>query len=1564
MITRLSRVPSCLVVIVVFAVLAATSLRVTAQDIDQTPSFTLASSQIFNTREQPAIGLYYRQVDHLDFRVYRVNDAFAFFEKLEDPHQLGSEEPVVPQERTFIERIALWKAGRRADFRRFVRRQFSPEYREARRNAEDAREVVQRQTLNVNTFAQVPLLNPSQLVTSWREVLPPVRDAEYRRVPLDLESAGIFVVEAVNPPLRAYTVVVVSDVGLVTKTAPGQMLVFAANRFSGDPLSGCRVRVLADTRPIADGTTAADGTFEAEIQATNPDDLVTIAQCGREAAATDPGAYTVRQPVRDLVGYIYTDRPVYRPGHTVRFKGVLRWREKGALAPFEREPVEISIVDANEKVLLRERKTPDEFGSVAGSFPVAATAALGYYTVRIARGEDSASGSFEVQEYRKPEFDVAVRPAAKFVIQGSEVKATIAARYYFGQPVAGGSVKYVVHTHPYYSPLRFENAGGEDEGGEPFDTYGGDEQLQGTALLDGQGLAEVSIPLELDEHQRDYTARIEARVTDASGREVAGASSINATYGRFMVIARLERYVHAPGETATVNLRAIDYDGAPQPGTRMRLALERIDYRRGSPSPSITTIQQNDVEAGPDGRATSTLTVPAVPASYRVRVTAPADGREVADIAYLWVSGRAAEYSREADRFLEIVADRRTYAPGETARIIVRGAEFDAQALVTKENQRVSYHQVVRARTNEAIEVPIAGNDVGDTYVSIAFLKDDQLYRAERRLSVPATAHQLTVTAEADRPVIRPGEPGVFTLRVADATGAPVRAQLSVGLVDEALYGVRPDTTPDPLRFFYRREYSMVGTSFSRNYSFVGYSGTDELQLARRRRRPLTLADFKADRPDRPRVRKDFPDTVFWASDVTTSAEGTAVVKIDYPDSLTSWRLTVRAVTTGTDVGKTTTNTTTTKDLILRVVTPRFLTEGDQVSIPTIVHNYLTDSKTVAVSFSAEGLTAADPAPSAPRSMQVASSGEQRVDWRFKAESARSVTVTGKATTDVAGDAMELTLPVLPAGLQRNTGSAGSILDAAERRIELTVPPAANVSGRSVRVALAPSLAGTMLGALDYLASYPWGCTEQTLSSFVPNIVVLRALEQLKLAPAERLQALDRQVDDGLKRLYDFQHEDGGWGWWKTDENHPFMTAYALDGLLQARENGVNVQAFRVENARRALKALYDEYPRAVPDLKAYEVYVLARSAPRGESPSDDGLDVAAALNELWTARSRMTTSGRALLLLTLDLRRDARGNDLARELVDGVTTKGDLSWWPVDSDPLLEDIVDTSVEASALALQALAARDPRSPMLERVARWLVLNRTGGYWFSTKQTALALRGLLAYMRARGEQAAPVTADVFVNGTRAGTHVFDAQSLTAPNPVLIESAAAEGSNDVRIVRRGAGALYYDASVRYYDKPAASERTGTRRLALLRSYSTLSPVESRGRIVYRESPFNGTARVGDLLVVRLTAAGSSDWRYLMLEDPIPAGTEPIENEELYELEQPRTWWYGSNREVRDDRVVFFLSGFEQSRYEFTYLLKVTTPGVFGAMPARISPMYVPDTSASSSVITLTVPSEGVQ
>jgi hypothetical protein len=162
----------------------------------------------------------------------------------------------------------------------------------------------------------------------------------------------------------------------------------------------------------------------------------------------------------------------------------------------------------------------------------------------------------------------------------------------------------------------------------------------------------------------------------------------------------------------------------------------------------------------------------------------------------------------------------------------------------------------------------------------------------------------------------------------------------------------------------------------------------------------------------------------------------------------------------------------------------------------------------------------------------------------------------------------------------------------------------------------------------------------------------------------------------------------------------------------------------------------------------------------------------------------------------------------------------------------------------------------------------------------------------------------------------------------------------------------GAIYWTATARYYDNRESLEQSGSRTLAVSRKYFSLAPVQKEGRIVYREAPFAGTLQPGDLLLVRITAAGSKDWRYLMLDDPLPAGMEAVQDADAYELERPPRWWYGSKREYRDTRVVQFQSDFSAGRYEYVYLLKATTPGRFRAMPARLAPMYSPGVAATSA------------
>ena len=661
---------------------------------------------------------------------------FAFFGGLEDPHQLGSEKPVVPQERTWLERIAAWKAGRRADLRGFLRRQVSRDYRAQRRATEDRQKVARRQTLQFNTFAQVPLLNPSRLVASWREILPRVRDAESRRIPFDVTGPGIYLVEAVNPPLKAYTIVIVSDVGLVTKTAPGQILVFAAHRTTGTPQRACEIRVLVDRRGLDPVQTGEDGTAFLNVGATKPESVLTLARCGAEVTISDPGNWALQAPARELVGYVYTDKPIYRPGQTVRVKGVLRWRTRDRLELFDGQR-------GRSRHRRRERQSAgagtrpvDAFGTVNTSFTVPAGAALGHYVDhrRVGRRarERQLRGPGVPQAGVRRHGHVAGSVRAAGRPRAGHADGPLLLRTAGGQRV--GEVRRAPAAVLLAAPVgRRGRRGGGWWGG-------GDQASEATVRLDAQGRATVTIPLAVDADGRDYSARIEARVTDASNREVSGSAIVHATYGRFMVTTQVDRYVQAPGATAQVGIRAVDYQGAPQSNAALQAFLERLTYPEGRWSdPEGQRGGHRPVTTDADGLASWSASLPASAGWYRFRVTGLSEGRQVEDVSGIWVSGESSEFS-QGDAFLELIADKPSYTPGDTARLVIRGAAVTAPVLVTKEGRQISYYRVSTASGDNALEVPVSDEDLGDTYVNIAYVKDDRLYRAEKRLKVPATA--------------------------------------------------------------------------------------------------------------------------------------------------------------------------------------------------------------------------------------------------------------------------------------------------------------------------------------------------------------------------------------------------------------------------------------------------------------------------------------------------------------------------------------------------------------------------------------------------------------------------------------------------------------------------------------------------------------------------------------------------------------------------------------------------------------------------------------------------------
>jgi len=275
---------------------------------------------------------------------------------------------------------------------------------------------------------------------------------------------------------------------------------------------------------------------------------------------------------------------------------------------------------------------------------------------------------------------------------------------------------------------------------------------------------------------------------------------------------------------------------------------------------------------------------------------------------------------------------------------------------------------------------------------------------------------------------------------------------------------------------------------------------------------------------------------------------------------------------------------------------------------------------------------------------------------------------------------------------------------------------------------------------------------------------------------------------------------------------------------------------------------------------------------------------------------------------------------------------------------------MEVTPEATAHALKLLTRLRPQSPLLPKAALYLVNHRDqGGWWGSTKQTAMVVYGLTDYLRQSRELRPNFTATVWVNDKPVLERRFSEADPLAAAPAEVRIPAAQlapGANRVRLSRRGEGRLYWSARAEYYSTADRLAPSGTVSLNLLRDYFRLAPSQEQGRIVYRLEPVSGSIGQGDVIAVRLTVSGG-DWRYLIFEDPIPAGAEFIARDDLYEIRDKPSWWQSwyTRREFHDDRAALFQTYFYRGQAQFFYLLKVVTPGRFRVSPARVQPMYQP-------------------
>ncbi|MCD6520759.1 MAG: alpha-2-macroglobulin, partial [Anaerolineae bacterium] len=707
-------------------------------------------------------------------------------------------------------------------------------------------------------------------------------------------------------------------------------------------------------------------------------------------------------------------------------------------------------------------------------------------------------------------------------------------------------------------------------------------------------------------------------------------------------------------------------------------------------------------------------------------------------------------------------------------------------------------------------------------------------------------------------------------------------------------------------------------------------------------------------------AREYFPDTAFWAPVVRTDEKGHAEVTVTLPDNLTTWRLTAQALTKQTEVGRATVDIVSSLALMVRPMVPRFFVIGDEPRLGAVLHNNTGQALKVELSLLGQGMEIEQ----SDQTLEVMPHGRQVVFWPAKVQAVEEAVLRFTARSGELADVVVLRIPVYHPSTPEVVGTAGEV---EKEIVELVrLPQEIDTSLGELTVQLEPSLAAVLQGSLRYLRDYPYGCVEQTVSRFLPDLAVARVLRQHGQELWEGRTALVQRVALALQRLYAQQNLDGGWGWWAGEQSSPELTAYVLLGMVEAQREGLLVDQEVQDQAVAFLQQWLDEKrpdTRQERDRRAFVLYALAEAGQ-----GDLGRTVV-----LYGKRGDMSLYGEAYLAMALHLldpEETTRPRTLLNDLVDRAILTATGAHWEEEESTTWA--MGSDMRTTAIVLRALTRLQPENELLPSVVRWLVTARETDHWRTTQENAWAAMALADYLAVTQELRPQYHYAVLVNGEQqaAGeiTPKVVTQTVRARMPV---SALSLGEDNVVSITRSplegqrlAGKLYYEVFLRYY-LPAEKVRALNRGVIVYREYYLAEDPSEPVR----------KAKVGDTLLVRITLIAPHDLHYLVLEDPLPAGCEAIDpslqtsrianRPELKRVggAAEEDWWnryyyWPQHTELRDEKVVLFAEQLSRGSYEYTYTVRCTIPGAFGVMPAVAYEMYSPDVFGRSEGLCFTV------
>ncbi|MCL4819425.1 MAG: Ig-like domain-containing protein [Vicinamibacteria bacterium] len=1306
------------------------------------------------------------------------------------------------------------------------------------------------------------------------------------------------------------------------------------------------------------------------------------------------GGWARRAPAPPLRAYAFDDRGLYQPGESARVKGWVR-----RIAPGPRGDVEAAGLRALDWTLHDARgrelaKGTAELGAVGGfdlslAFPEDCATGDARLSLR-AEGQEIGGLALKVQEFRRPEFEVAIERDAPEAVVGEAITLAARAAYFGGGGLGAAPARWEItrETARFAPPGLDDFAFGTAPSWFPRDDESaGPGRWEFAGTTDVEGVHRLRLTASRLEPEEPLRLVASVSVEDVNRQAWSASSSFMVHPARVAPGLRLARRFVRAGEALEVDALVSDLSGGKVAGRPLEVAAERVEWRRE---------KGRHVRAVAESRSCS-LTSAAEPQRCRFadvkagawRITArTTDDRGRGNVTRVetWVAGAGLEAGPLDAQEAKLVADRKEYAPGDTAELLVLAPFWPAHGLLRLEREGLAETLPFQVDGPTAVvRVPLAAAYMPAVEAAVTLVgrgRDEDgregpvRATGETTLAVPTTPRRLSVTARPADAETSPGAETAIALELKDGEGRPVAGEVTVAVVDDAVFTLGGGQQPDPLGAFHARRWGGISPSDSRSLVVAGRpdlesgveggvvggvaGGIAEMAMAPQAA-PAPMArkgmafEAPSEEPAAPvALRSDFSPLAAFFPSVRTDAEGLATVGVKLPDSVTRWRVIAVAAEGANRFGTGEASLVARLPLAVRPSPPRFLNLGDRFELPVVVQNQTDAPAEARVALRAANLGLG----TAAAGQVVTVPARDRVEVRFpaRAEAPGEAAFQAAAAAAPDADAAQLALPVLTPASAEAFATYGVVERGAVAE-GVRAPADALAGFGGLELSLSPTALSSLADAALYLKAYPFECAEQVASRLLGLVAMRDVLPALGASDLPSREETDRALGRAVTRLVSLQNGDGGFGFWvRGGESWPWLSAHATHALARARAAGLEVPAATLERAKRYLRALDGRRPDRGYDASAWRAIRAYALHVRGLLGDRDAKGVRALAADA-AAQGPLEALG---LLLPL-LADDAGGGVERAAALQAIANRASITAATAtlaerysESGPL---VLHSSRRSDAIALDGLLAAEPKHPLVEKLVAGLQAGRVGGRWATTQENAFVLLALARYFRAFESAAPDFSAAAWLGAASVGEAAFRGRTASAQHwSVPMDALLAAGSGELVLAKDGRGRLHYRLGLRYV--PASLELPAYEAgFSVVRRYEAVDdPADVR-----RDADGTWHVRAGARVRVKLDLVAPARRHHVALVDPLPAGFEPL-NPELPAAGAPSEpdrplplgfhWrWYFPrwyvHQNLRDDRAEAFATTLWAGVHEYSYVARATTPGTFLAPNPRAEEMYAPET-----------------